>query len=236
MAAKLNVEQASDTTLIAISPPGSQAGSADVHVWTEAGTTVLENGFTYEEALALEELVPPVGHSDGSEYVLVKGEGLSATVRAFFGEIEASTEFADGELSVLTPAHPVGPVEFRIETSNGEESDTLPFYYVDEEFASSPLAVHAVLPGKGTSSGGSLVTVVASGIDDATTTSISFGAEDAELTAIDSEQGFLEVVTPAGTPGYVDVAVSVLGEMSLVNGYLYERSVSGSNYSRCWPC
>lgn len=226
----IKAEKASENSLIAITPEGDSIGAVDIHVWTEAGATVLEDAFVYREALQVDAVIPPYGSTSGNEYITIIGSGLDENTRVFIDDTECSVDNAGEVMSVLTPAHDVGPALIRVENSDGSESDELPFYYVDESLQEMPFSLLSVLPNTGPTSGKFTVTLIASGLSDATGSTVTFGQSDADVTAFQDAIGVIEVLLPEGEAGSVDVTLTSDGESSTIsNGFTYESALTLSN-------
>ena len=114
-----------------------------------------------------------------------------------------------------------------MESASGEEAAEIPFYFFDPTVADGPLTVKALLPSYGPASGGTAVSIVASGLsDDAADTEVTFDGSLADITAFNPEEGTLEVFSPEGEVGLATVELNVAGQKAISSeGFLYEPAL-----------
>jgi len=96
--AATNVQQLSDTELLAVVPPGS-AGTVDVIIRNGEEEGRLVGGFRYEGPLDAWALTPNSGSTSGGTLVTLFGSGFSEGVDVFFGESPSP------EIIVISPTH-----------------------------------------------------------------------------------------------------------------------------------
>jgi hypothetical protein len=196
------------------------AATVNVDVTTPGGTGTLVNGYTYVAPPTITSVAPSQGPVATETAVAVHGSGYTLTapcvVLVRFGGAPASNVVvvSDTELTCKTPALPVeGPVTVEVETPGG--LDVLPdgYEYMD------PPDITSVSPNKGTTAGGTPVTI--NGNDLAGATSATFDGLPATITGgTDTE---VYCTTPAHpAPMLVDVAVTTAwGSDTAVGAYEY---------------
>lgn len=156
-------------------------------------------------APTITSLTPTSGPLAGGTAVTVSGTGLLGATDVRFGS-QSSTSFQVIDEftleAVAPPGAQAGTVDLSVETPAGLASLIAAFEY------SSPigLIVTAVQPERGSTSGGTVVTITGSGWDPAMALEVHFGTIAA--TGVSVTGSTLEVVTPAHPSGLVDVEVS----------------------------
>ncbi len=206
-----------DNHHIELRTPASEGeGAVDVRVDGSWGAAVLPHGYSYvdpgaHDALVLLGVHPDQGDTTGGETVelVVCGQGVGDTPSATFGGLDAPVTVADAALCrlvVTTPPGAAGPVDVRVE--KGGVADTLPggFEYVRS------FMVDQVAPAAGPVAGGTRVTVSGTGFDGVM--AVRFGPLWGANLVVEGD-GALEVTTPLGVPGLVDVTL-VRGDGEIV--------------------
>lgn len=154
------------------------------------------------EELVVAAVDPHEGGTAGLEQVQLTGQNLSHVTKVFFGESAAVDVFpvSDKLVVMLTPPHARGTVDVIVETDTQERATlSAGFTYRD------PVQVFVVDPPEGSFLGGDPVTVRGTGF--AGDVVVLFGGHASpSVHVVDGET--IEVVTPEGTPGLVDVHVS----------------------------
>ncbi len=214
-----------DWNHLEITTPSGQVGPVDLKVTTPYGITELAGAFTYYSledppvGLQLLGVQPAYGPSSGGEEVVVAAFGLTDVedTTLLFGNKLAEVLMVDPSAAVIkavTPPGPPGATDVTLMNSSGQ--DLLPggYLYLDS------LDVLAMTPDHGPTSGGTsaLITGSSFGAD----AQVIVGALPAlSVTFIDAET--LQVVTPPGSPGAVDVTVTSGGKSGvLAGGFVYE--------------
>jgi hypothetical protein len=148
-------------------------------------------------------ITPSGGPTSGGTHVQVAGEGFRVGARVFIGGIEAqSVVFVSGtSLTAVTPAGPAGAAPLRVVNPDGVDH-VLPDAFL---FQAPPVAIHMVTANSGSERGGTGVLV--SGAHFTLGTAVSFGAVPATGVVFISAE-VLEVRSPEGRPGMVDVRVT----------------------------
>jgi len=192
-----------------LTPAADGEGAADVRVEGSWGAAVLPAGYSYVDAGAHDSLAvlgvhPHQGDAAGGDIVelAVCGQPVGGPPpAAHFGGSSAQVTEADPSICrmvVKTPPGEPGAVDVGVE--GGGESSTLPgvFLYVRR------LSLDGLTPAAGPVPGGTRVTIDGVGFEGVM--AVRFGSLwGADLTVTDD--GTVEVTTPPGCPGLVDVTL-----------------------------
>lgn len=214
-----------DATHLRVLAPPHGAGSVEVRATTPDATASLEGAVTYYETVRIDRVRAASGPTQGGQSVTVSGAGFANGMTVEFGGRRANvaTVSASGaEATVMTPAHPEGIVDLRIETAQGDAALLQGAYYYGARPDS--FALGAVAPGQGPSSGGTDVALTGAGLS-APGLTVSFGDQAAAV--IDRGPGHAIVRIPAHAPGVVDVVISDgVGQSSrLAQSFRYVRDL-----------
>lgn len=198
---------------------GGTPGFADVALTNELGGDVLVDGFYFvadaDGPLAVERVVPDVGSSAGGYLVTVAGPGVGDATEVRFGDDTARIDDAfAGAVVVEVPASATsGAVDVTVVTADGEATLADGFEFLPA------LSVDEVEPNTGESVGGETVTIRGAGFTDAAR--VRFGPIVASSVTRISETE-LQVVTPPGSVGAVDVTVDDAGRVAVLeDGFTY---------------
>jgi len=206
-------------TLLRTVTPASESGAVDVRVVGPYGEGLLPGGFYYIgpafiEGPMIQAVFPEEGPAAGGTVAHVKANGTfdpaTATIR--FDGAEASILEIDEEWLLFTvevPPGSPGPAVVSLMTDDGEASPPGAYYYTDD------LAVISATPGSGPSEGGTTLSIMGQGFGDGV--SVLVGASPADAVTI-LGPGELLAVTPPGSPGLVDLVVSVGEDEALLAG------------------
>ncbi len=205
-------------------PPG-QVGSADLEVTTPYGIAPLAGAFTYYSledppvGLQLLGVQPAMGPATGGVEVVVASFGLTDAddTTLLFGTSLAeviSVDPAAAVIKAVTPSGPAGPVDVTLMNSLGQDILTAGYIY------EASLEVLAMTPDHGPTAGGTAALITGEGFGpDA---QVMVGALPAMSVTFIGEQT-LQVVTPPGSPGAVDVTVTSDGKNGMLpGGFVYE--------------
>lgn len=166
--------------------------------------------------LSAKTLDPDRGPVAGLQQVQITGSGFIEGTRVFFGGIESPEVFVQGftQLTAVTPPHPRGIVDVRVERPSGQ------FAELKEAFTyESEIAIESLEPAFGPITGGNAVTLYGSGFT-ATTQVLVGDRLSPKVEFID--EFTLAFVTPAGNLGPADVFVSDQGQSGREkDGYRY---------------
>ncbi len=214
----------SATSLTAVTPSSAGAGARNVFVTTPAGQTQLTNGFTYLSVPSVSGVTPSAGPLSGGTTVTITGSGFFAGGTAVtIGGVPATGVVVGSanSLTAVTPAGTAGPKDVVVTTVGGSGTLTSGFTY-----RAAP-SVSGMTPDTGPAAGGTSVTITGSGFVSGATT-VTIGGAAATGVVVGSASS-LTAVTPAGTAGPRDVAVTTAGGSATLTGaftYLAAPTVS----------
>ncbi len=149
-------------------------------------------------------VVPSAGPVAGGTVVTLTGRNFTGTTSVKFGAVSASfTVNSDTTITTTSPAGAAGTVDITV-TANGTSATGL-----SDRFTYAPVpALGAITPAVGPLAGGTSVTLTGTNLG--TVTAVKFGASDAASFYAESETRII-AVSPAGTPGAVDIVVTTGG-------------------------
>jgi hypothetical protein len=222
----VDVRVVSPSTILLTTPPGSHDYPVDVVVTNPNGQAVrFDNSFTYvPNVYELTAVQPGTGSRQGGETVQLKGSGfVKGAVVTFNGAVAAGVGVVNSTtIMTITPAGEVGPARIVVANPDGTLFVRDPgFTYTGKP----PRAVSSVLPGRGSASGGTSVTIRGSGFVRGAV--VRFGSRSAtRVTVVNGNT--ITAVTPSGPLGAVDVAVRNPGmpAMVLQQGYAYVSALT----------
>ena len=198
------------TTIVATSPAGT--GIVDVSVTTPAGTsaTSAADKFTYiPPAPTIIGFTPTTGPAAGGTSVTITGTNLGGATAVTFGTTAAViTANTATSITVTSPAG-TGAVTLTVTTPGGTVTSNGKFTYV----APAP-TVTSVAPNAGSIAGNA--TVIVTGTNFTGATAVKFGGTNAASFVVNSATQ-ITAVTPAGSPGAVDVTVTTPAGTSAIN-------------------
>ena len=185
----------------------AQPGVRDMVVDSEFGASQLQPAFAYAtgDAVSVLGVAPPSGSSAGGDTVAVLANvPATAHVQAVTFDGQPVTFVQDGgALVVQTPAHAAGPVDVAVTTDAGNASLTHGYLFRD-----APV-IDQIVPAQGPPTGGTAVTIHGSHFQDDCL--VRFGTWHAQLVGQPVGGGELDVITPPGPMGTVDVTVTCGG-------------------------
>lgn len=167
-------------------------------------------------------LLPNSGPVDGGNTVTLFGLGLAGTTSVLFGSDEATIVGQDPfglTVTVQPPPHDAGAVQVTATNAVGT-TNPVTYVYVEQAPPSAPQAT-AIIPISGPSGGGTLFTILGSGLQNAT---VTFGGTPATVLGADPSGTFLFGITPAGPVGGGNVPVVVTtpgGSATVPGGFTY---------------
>lgn len=218
-----------EETLLARTP-ANPAGTWDVKAIGESGDYVLEDGFTYFEALSLTSIEPARGPVRGGVPVTLTGTGFTPDASVSVdGRLAIDVHVIDGDtIEFVMPPGDAGTADVRLTSANGSRVlDDAFEYYEDVDLA-------AVVPSAGNRTG--TYTVQLSGTGFGPDCTVFFGGREAVTEYIDPTT--LEVAVPAGPAGFVDVRVDAVDRLgdTLLDGFFYiDNSVEGLSVQAVVP-
>jgi parallel beta-helix repeat protein len=195
-------------TQITLFTPAAPAGTIDVQVLTDAGTSlpVSADRFTYTAASApaVTSLDTHTGSTAGGTVVNLTGTDFGGATDVFFGGVEASSFVVNSGTSITAtaPNQATGTVDVAVWTMTGSSatssSDTFAYTAASAPSVSS-LSVHT-----GSTAGGTLVSINGSNFTSAT--GVSFGSVAATYTV--ASDSLITAYASAESAGNVDVTVT----------------------------
>ena len=208
--------------------PTGSLGPANVTVInTDGRTDTLNRGFIYLDPTDLgpgpdlSGVLPSSGSSAGGQEVLLTGARFDDTTRVFFGGRPAQVGLVLGQtlLRVLTPATPPSVVDVEVVDGDGQTARLVRAFTFTNQSDLPPPSLSRLVPNRGTTLGGTVASVIGSGFTPQTEIFIANRLSEVIFVA----DTHLQVVTPAGAAGPVDVtAVNFDGQTAtLREGFTY---------------
>ncbi len=177
---------------------------------------------------ALLGIDPAHGPFSGGQLAVVRGNGFSSQVRVWFADEELSegevTAVDPGRIQVRVPAGQPGAVDISVQNGDDEATfRTLPEAYKYDAFA--------VDPSTGSVVGGTLVTLVGSGIGWTSETEVLIDLAPCEVVEIRDNGGGIQELdcrTPEGSPGAKVVTTRTGAEspVSVTGAFTYDESAT----------
>jgi hypothetical protein len=185
-----------------------------VVVTTVGGSATAVSAYTYISPPGGGPTSPNQGTTAGGTTVTLTGVNFANALSVTFGGLPATiTSNTPTSITVITPAHAAGAVDWVLTTLGGSYTNSNGFFYI------APPTITNVSSNVGPTSGGNTVNL--SGTNLLTATSVNFGSNTATPTII--SDSLLSVVVPAsGFPGNVSVGVTTAGGTAIApGGYTY---------------
>jgi len=217
------------STEIEIDAPAQAAGTVDVIVTTEGGTSTntAADNYTYVVAPTVTEINPVEGPTAGGNEVEITGTNLAEATKVEFEDSVANAPFIENTANTIrlkAPGHSAETVHVVVVTAGGSSPATAEDEYT---YIATP-AVFSVNPKKGPVAGGNLVEITGSKLANAS--KVEFGTTEVdENEFIENTDEAIKVAAPAHEVGKVDVRVTTLGGTSLKfsnDQYTYEGSAA----------
>jgi hypothetical protein len=206
----------SDTQIQAFAPTQA-AGSVDVTVTGDGGTSALTSSdqYTYTAAAApdVTGLGTNSGTTAGGTSVTISGSGFTGAGGVYFGDVAATsfTVNSDTSITAIAPSQAAGVVDVTVDTPTGGSctSSADQFTYSN---AAAPSVTGLSLT-SGSSGGGTVVTISGSGFTGAT--EVAFGNVAASF-EVESD-GTIVATAPPQAAGTVDVMVTTPSGTSAIS-------------------
>jgi|GEM_PF-6038557 len=217
--AATNVLVNTNTSITATSPAHAP-GAVDILIVQDNGYAALlsrnaAGAFTYTFQGASSGLEPNRGYISGGDSVIINGTGfdIHAAATVTFGGAPATdvTVLSSTQIRVTTPAHAVGVVNVVVTQFGIPSTITNGFEFIN------PLTISSIVPNRGSSDGGTVVTIYGESFVPASTTAqnsfidleVMFGDVPCEVISVsDFTNTAITCTTGAHIPGVVDVTVS----------------------------
>ncbi len=212
----------SDTSITAVSP-AHVAGTVNVAVTTAAGTSASVAGsqFTYTSAPVVSGLNPNIGPAAGGTSVVITGSNFIGITGVSFGANPA-TSFVVNSPTQITAVAPAGVDDTTVNVTVSGAGGTSATGIASQYTYSNIAVVNLLQPSRGTTSGGTVVTLTGSNFTGAT--AVSFGGTPATTFTVNSDAQ-ITAVAPAHAAGNVNVTVTTpAGTSSASAGNLYTYS------------
>lgn len=227
-----SVELINAETVSFLAPAGSVGPATVTVINTDGRSDTVPEAFTYLDPNTLDDgplltgVLPTSGPAAGDTEVLLTGNRFDDSNLVFFGGRPAQIDAVLGQtlLRVRTPAAAPGVVDVEVVNGNGQTSTLSHAFTYTTNSDQPPPNITRVTPNRGTGSGGTIIGVVGGGFVRDTEIFIANRLAAVSYVADD----YLEVTTPAGTPGAADVtAVNPDGQtFTLRDGFTYTISDS----------
>jgi autotransporter-associated beta strand protein len=208
--------------IVVLSPEATAdaAGTVDVTVVTQYGTsqTSASDQFTYALPPAVSGIVQSSGSAAGGTTVSISGANLSGATAVDFGGVPALsfTVNFDGTITAVSPGGAVSTVDVTVVTPGGTTATSLADQFT---YVAVP-SVSAIGPFSGPIAGGTQVTIIGTGLSNATEVDFSdqFGDPAVPGAILSNTDGQIVVTSPnGGSAGTVDVTVTTIGGTSAIS-------------------
>ncbi len=208
----------SPTQITAVTPAGT-LGPQDLIVTNASGAS-LPATFTYVAVTppTIISVSPSQGPTSGGTAITIIGTGFTGTTSVTVGFAVATfTVISSTQINAVTPAGAAGAQNVVVTTPNGSATAVGAFTYT----ANAP-TITTVVPNSGPVSGGTLITITGTNFTGATSVTIG-GIAATSFSVVTASQ--ITAVTPVGTVGAKDVAVTTAGgTATLPGGFIYYAS------------
>lgn len=198
-----------DGRVEALLPAGTRPGPVDVVAVGDRPATLVD-GFRYRPSPFLAGVVPSVGHISGGRSLRLDGAGITEACTAYVGGRPTPvTVGADGWPVAVQPPGAAGLVDVSLDCGPDGEAYLAGAFLYEATVGDGPVRVW---PARGLTTGGEVVTV--SGYALGTTERVTFGDVEARILAVFDDR--VDVLSPEGTPGTVDVFVERADDVAAV--------------------
>ncbi len=193
------------TTITATTGPHA-AGAVDVAVTTPGGTGAGAGLFTYVAppgAPTVTAINPSSGPTEGGTFVTITGANFTGVTAVTIGGVAATSVSLVNATTItaITGAHAAGVVDVAVTTASGVGTGAGLFTYVAPPTAPT---VTAINPTRGTTGGGTQVTITGTNFTGAT--GVTIGGAPAAFTVVSATS--ITATTGAHAAGVADVAVT----------------------------
>jgi uncharacterized repeat protein (TIGR03803 family) len=192
-------------TQIVVTSPAGGSGTVDVTVTTAGGTSPASpaDPFTYVAAPTVASVGPNAGPLAPGTPVTITGANLLGATSVKFGTLSASiTNVTATQIVVVAPGGASGTVDVTVMTAGGTSSTSSADQFTYLAASAAP-TVASISANKGLLTGGTTVTITGTNLLGAT--AVNFGL--ASATIVSDAMNAIEVISPAGVVGTVDVTV-----------------------------
>ena len=221
-----NFTVVSDSTITALTAAHA-AGPSDVVVTTPNGTATGTGLFTYVPEPTIVTLTPPTGLPAGGSTVTINGTGFVSDVFVDFGGTPGTriVVISDTQLTVQSPAHPLGSVQVKVITPGGTSNSLSYTYEIPKPSIASLSSIEGPL------AGGNVITITGTGLSHVPITGgVKFGNQFASY-QFDGDTRIDVTVPAASAAGPVNVTVSTSGGTSNAVTYTYVAMPTVSSFT-----
>ncbi len=208
--------------LVVRTPPASGPGIVPVKVQAPNGDIrVLNDAFRYTTDLRVDTITPTRIPTEGGFEVEIRGSGFEAPTAVNFGSKQAlRTTVVDASLvRAIAPPNTRGTVDLRVTTVEDSVTVDDAIEYFDA------IEIIDISPPSGLAVGGDTVILTVDGLLEEPT--VFFGTQQATVTNVNLVNGLVQVTTPAGAAGVVDVFVETTTDATVrPDGFLYRADAS----------
>ena len=221
-------EIVSDGLIVATSPAG--VGTVPITVTAAGGEEIaFAEEFSYIPETVVGSFTPNQGPETGGTEVTIIGEGFTGAEEVLFGENPATSfeVISDTEIVATSPAG-TGSVVITVVGGNGNTGiSEAPFTYVAAEEPIVPPAIDSITPAQGSTSGGTVVTIIGSGFTGAD--GVLFGTTPATNFEVISDTE-IRATSPAGTGSvFITVVGTDRGDVTSTDAFEYVPAAPAAN-------
>ncbi|MCM3261537.1 IPT/TIG domain-containing protein [Paenibacillus lautus] len=221
----------SDKKIRVVAPSSSTPGPIDVTIVNDSGeTVVVTGGYSYETPPVLPDptitsIAPNSGQLLGGEIIYIDGTGFQDGMKVYFGDVEVPVNrlYSSSRFRVIVPSSSVAEsVDIKVVNPDGKEAVAIGGYTYLTPPPKAPPTITAITPNSGLATGGTLVYIDGTGIDNGAT--INFGTNSVAIGSYYSATR-IRVTAPSsnGLIGSVDVTIINPDgqEFTVPGGYTY---------------
>lgn len=191
--------------------PGGGAATVHITVTTPGGTsaTSAADQYTYLAVPSVTGISPSGGPLAGGSSVVITGTDFTPTSLVSFGSTQAGsvTFNSPTQVTAVSPANSAGTYDVTVTTAGGSSGTSSADQFT---YAAAP-SVTSISPGTGSAAGGTSVVITGSNFVGNPT--VKFGTLGASSITVDSPTQ-ITAISPAGSLGPVDIAVTATGGTS----------------------
>jgi len=198
------------------SPATDVLGWASITLSNSNGTSSLDEGYRYHNAVDVLSVAPGVGPIYGGSSITILGSGFEEGAEVRIGALPAIevTVIDDSTIDCITPPGSPGFVPVQVTIGEGEGILDDAFFYQTDG-----MDVYLVSPNQGSIAGATLVTLIGSGFPSNAEVYVD-GVLATHINVVDSTM--ITMKTPPGNVGTVDIeVVSPQGTATLNKSYTY---------------
>ena len=216
---------------IEVESPAGSAGTVNVTVTTPGGTSAESSAdhFTYIAGPSVESILPSSGPATGASKVTIKGKDFAADSTVTIGgatATEVKVAVDEEEITAKTPAGTPGAAAVIVSDGGGPSNTNVTFTYI------APPTVSSVAPKEGPEASGTAVTIKGTNLSGAS--EVKFGSTKAPAPTKDTA-GEIEVESPAGSAGTVNVTVTTPGGTSAESSADHFTYIAGPSVESILP-